>query len=390
MGVKLREKKLKDGSISLYLDIAHKRSRKYEFLDIHITNKRKDLNDNQEKRKLAERIRSQREYELIIKGSGLSDQKKKLSDFLVYMEDLVYSEKKANSLWVTSLNKLKEYVGKGLRLPFIEITEKWVLDYQNYLQSHVKDNSVYNYLNTVNISLNKAVAQKIIIENPFKNIPKHLRARQKETERIFLTIDELNKMANAKTKIHNQVKQVFLFSCFTGLRWGDVNRLRWDDIDITKEKTFERYTLRFNQKKTKTFEYFPLSEQAIDIIEQRKNDYVQFNEKKIFNYNEKKELNLGKDYIFPYLTQVNPASKAQQKKVNDQLKIWAEDAGIKKHLHFHVSRHTFATLALTYGTDIYTVSKLLGHKNIQTTTIYAKVIDKLKDEAVAKLPVIGK
>ena len=76
--------------------------------------------------------------------------------------------------------------------------------------------------------------------------------------------------------------------------------------------------------------------------------------------------------------------------MNNHLKKWAKAAKIKKNIHFHVGRHTFATLALTYGTDLYTVSKLLGHKSINTTTIYAKVIDKLKDEAVAKLPVIGK
>ena len=81
---------------------------------------------------------------------------------------------------------------------------------------------------------------------------------------------------------------------------------------------------------------------------------------------------------------------AKPKMANQQLRKWAKDAEIKKDIHFHVSRHTFATLALTYGTDLYTVSKLLGHKNIQTTTIYAKVIDRLKTEAVAKLPVIGK
>ncbi len=390
MGIKLREKKLKDGSISLYLDIAHKRTRKYEFLNIHITNKRKDTKDNQEKRKLAERIRSQREYELIIKGSGLSDQKKQLADFIVFMKQLVYEEKKAHSLWVTSLNRIKKYIGENNRLPFIDITEQWILEYQKHLRSHVSDTSAFHYLNTLNISLNSAVTQKIIKENPFKSIPRHQKVKRQEVNRTYLTLDELNKLANAKTEINKQVKQVFLFSCFSGLRWGDVNRISWDDIDKTGEKNNEKYSLKFRQKKTSSYEHLPLSEQAIDIIKERQADFEEFKKKGEYKFLEKKELELGKTYLFPYITQINPKSKAQQKKVNEQLKIWAKDAKVKKHLHFHVSRHTFATLALTYGTDLYTVSKLLGHKSIQTTTIYAKVIDKLKDEAVAKLPTIGK
>ena len=72
----------------------------------------------------------------------------------------------------------------------------------------------------------------------------------------------------------------------------------------------------------------------------------------------------------------------------NHLKWWAKDAGIKKHVTWHVGRHTFATLALTYGNDIYTVSKLLGHREVRTTQIYAKLIDKKKDEAIDKLPII--
>ena len=70
------------------------------------------------------------------------------------------------------------------------------------------------------------------------------------------------------------------------------------------------------------------------------------------------------------------------------LRAWAREAGIDKHLTFHVSRHTFATLALTHDVDLYTVSKLLGHKDISTTQIYAKIIDKKKQEAVNRLPQI--
>ena len=74
--------------------------------------------------------------------------------------------------------------------------------------------------------------------------------------------------------------------------------------------------------------------------------------------------------------------------INLQLKVWMKNTGIEKNLSFHVSRHTFATLALTQGIDIYTVSKLLGHSKIQTTEIYAKIIDQKKKDAMNSLPSI--
>ncbi len=90
-----------------------------------------------------------------------------------------------------------------------------------------------------------------------------------------------------------------------------------------------------------------------------------------------------KQYVFTYLYE-EQSKRVRSRRVNEQLKKWGKQAGLKKKLHFHVSRHTFATLSLTYGTDLYTVSKLLGHSDIRPTAIYANVIDKKKSEAVAK------
>ena len=72
--------------------------------------------------------------------------------------------------------------------------------------------------------------------------------------------------------------------------------------------------------------------------------------------------------------------------INKTLQKWAKDAGVAKHISFHVARHTHATMMLTLGADLYTVSKLLGHKNIATTQIYAKIVDKKKEEAISLIP----
>jgi len=83
------------------------------------------------------------------------------------------------------------------------------------------------------------------------------------------------------------------------------------------------------------------------------------------------------DFIFPL---------THEGTVNDTLQHWAKVAGITKHISFHAARHTHATMMLTLGADLYTVSKLLGHKNIATTQIYAKIVDKKKEEAIGLIP----
>ena len=105
----------------------------------------------------------------------------------------------------------------------------------------------------------------------------------------------------------------------------------------------------------------PLHKNALNIINQQRKD--------------------GRTYGKIFLLSANNNTQSHIKK-------WVENAGINKHITWHCARHTFATLNLTYGTDIYTVSKLLGHRDIRTTQVYAKLIDKKKVEAINKLPVI--
>lgn len=139
------------------------------------------------------------------------------------------------------------------------------------------------------------------------------------------------------------IKITFQFSCLTGLRWSDIFKMKWSEIKSSKGE----YKIVFNQQKTKQLEYLPI-------------------------FNQAKEL-LGKvgepdERVFKGLRYSNY--------MNMELQRWVINAGItNKIITFHCARHSFATLQLTYGTDLYTVSKLLGHKNISTTQIYSKVID---------------
>lgn len=117
------------------------------------------------------------------------------------------------------------------------------------------------------------------------------------------------------------------------------------------------WILKYRQQKTKGVENLPISEQAVKLLGERKDDDV---------------------LLFENLTY----SAYHNKKLHK----WVKESGIDKHITYHSSRHTFATLQLTMNTDIYTVSKLLGHRHLKTTEIYGKVIDKKKIDAVSKIP----
>lgn len=171
---------------------------------------------------------------------------------------------------------------------------------------------------------------------------------KKESTNIdFLTLDELKAMAS--TDAPEDIKNPFLFSCFTGLRFSDVKALRWENI--------ENGVIILRMKKTKEIVRVPLSDNAKRFLPETKE----------------------KGLIF----QIGPLNTLTR-----GLKVWAKEAGVNKNLHFHVSRHTFGTLALEHGAAIYTVSKLLGHRNVETTQIYAKVLDEGRKKAVDAIPLI--
>jgi len=371
MGVKLREKIMKDGSSSLYLDIYHEGKRKYDFLNIHLSNKRKFSHEDKEKRELAERLRVKKTNELLNQETITFDKKNTQEDFYTYFEKFIKEKNKTPAYWDALLLQIKSFSKNKENLSFVKITDDWLLEFQKYLLSKVSNNSALLYMNCLNDSLKTALRKKIISQNPYNSIPKSKRIKRKNVEKTYLTIKELESLSKLQTdSISKQFRQVFLFCCFTGLRWSDVNRIKWNNIIGINKNGKKEKVISFKQKKTKQVEYMPLSKQAINILD---------NVKLVSKNNE---------FIFNEIADMidERSDNAVLRKINRELKVWAEEAGIKKNLHFHVSRHTFATMSLTYGVDLYTVSKLLGHKDITTTTVYAKVVNEQKEKAVAKLP----
>ena len=137
------------------------------------------------------------------------------------------------------------------------------------------------------------------------------------------------------------------------MRWSDVQKMTWAEVQFSNEIG---HYIRFRQKKTKGAETQPISEQAFELLGERT-----IPDERVF---------VGLKYSAWH---------------NLKLQQWVMKAGISKTITFHCARHTYATLQLTLGTDIYTVSKLLGHKDLKTTQIYAKIIDERKKEAANKI-----
>lgn len=347
--VKLREKKHKSGNISLYLDIyLGNGKREYEFLGIVYNPKNKP--DKREKKEIANKIRVKRENELISSSYGLIPAHKRRSNFVEYFKKLAdEAYEKSQRSYSNAYHYLYEYTNGNIA--FGSLDETFLEEFKKYLLTKVSNNTAHSYFSVIKAALNKAYKDKIINYNPgdrVKQIPK------KDTKREYLSLEEIKSLSVTECNNIN-VKYAFLFACNTGLRLSDIKRLTWNDILFDENKMIVR------QKKTKETLYQPLSKSAIRILNNIKNNKVQNINNKVFD--------------LPSDTQIR----------NDIIK-WVKKAGINKTVSFHTSRHTFATISLSLGVDIYTVSKLLGHTDIKNTQIYAKVIDESKEKAIDKLP----
>lgn len=369
MGVKLREKKLSNGAVSYYLDINHEGRRWYEFLDIKAEGGKRSA-EFVEKKKLAEKARSAKEYQLTVEKNHLPDEQKQEKDMLAFIREKM-GGKRTKTPYEQLLKKLSDFIKKEEVLPMSRIDKSFLLRFQDFLKDEgLGQGTIYTIVHRFSTYIYKAVECGYMTANPYQKIPRSERVRLRRPTPAYLTIEEIEKLAQTTKGVRPQMRWAFFFSCFTGLRWSDCSRLKWSQIVKHKIEGQEVQVMRVNQMKTESSTYLPLSEQAILILQARKKDA------------EKEE---ASPYVFPQLYEPVGKSVKQSMAVR-AMPIWGKKAGIEQKLYFHLSRHTFATLTLTEGADLYTVSKLLGHSDIKNTQIYAHVVNKLKVDAVARLP----
>jgi integrase len=316
---------------------------------------------------LAKQIRNKKES-LLNGNQDLSVLEKKLvekdkketemgeKDFVEYFKSLVDKRNGANKgNWNSCYQYFESYTGGNLT--FSDLNEKFCRGFKDHLltvKSNKSDlvtlsqNSALSYFNKFKATLKQAYKDGLLQNDLNSKIET---IKPTETQRNFLTLEEMNTLAKTDCS-YEIMKNAAIFSALTGLRFSDIEKLVWGEIEFIKDNG---YFIQFKQKKTKSVEMMPISEQAFSLLGKRKESTD-----KVFeglNYND----------------------------IHRPLIVWLTKAGISKKITFHSFRHTYATLQLSEGTDIYTVSKMLGHRELKTTQIYAKIIDSTKREAANKI-----
>ncbi|MBO5616269.1 MAG: site-specific integrase [Prevotella sp.] len=372
--IELRHRTLPSGNQSLYLEFYEKGGkRRYESLKLYLIPE-KDENDrrvNENTLKHALKLKSERV--LGIEHPQETGEKKlpskAFADFMdeyqVYLRDIKRASDSYQKMNRSTINIVKSYL-TSIRRPRIllsKVDKRFYLNLLAYVRDTYKNtkspdnpkelsaNTKLAFQTTLNTMLNYAVKKGLLLLNPFYEIEVKEKFGKVPSDRTFLTIEEVNSMAKTTTGSPG-TKQTFMFCCFTGLRHGDMAALRWKDIRKTDEG---EVIFVPSMQKTKHPVIVPLGQKAKSWMPERPKD-------------------AGDQLVFPNAPKLGAANRA--------LKNMAKRAGINKLVTFHTSRHTFATMTLTAGADLYTTSKLLGHTSVHTTEIYADVVMEKKADAV--------
>lgn len=304
-------------------------------------------------------VYSDREQEMIAQNERMEQ------DFIVYFNSIIYKvhPNSSNSIIVnwTRVGKLLSIFSEGKPIPFRKINVKLLEDLKLFMltapqggnkKGTLSQNSAATYFSIVKAGLHRAFIDEYLtvdIAAKVKGIP------ELKVKRETLTLEEAELLA--QTPCENEVlKRAFFFAILTGIRLCDIHELTWGEI----QKTSTGWRVDFTQRKTHVVDYLPINEQAYSLCgEPGEHD----------------------QQIFAGLTGSSWISRP--------LKKWIAASGIKKHITFHCSRHTFATLQLENGTDIFVVKGMLGHTNVKTTQIYAHIVDKSKRNAAEVLQIDG-
>ncbi len=368
--VTLRNKKLAKGKLSLYLDyypeIINPKTGKptrREFLKLQIfENPRNELEreHNSTQVQLAEQIRAKRLIDIRNKEYGLEEHMDLDINFYNFfasiVEEYYNNGSKGNyHCWKSSLVYWGKYIGKSLNskqlLPYhVEKYREFILSTKTLRSKDrelTRNTASTYYKNFINV-LKRAHKKKLLASNLAEDA---VYIKEEETYRDYLTEEELQKLSKTPCTL-STLKRMAFFSVMTGLRFSDIINLEWKNIFQDKS---QGYYIKLKEQKTGNIQNHFIPDNAYSLL------------------------------IKEGTTEGKVFQNIKYTQITRPLKEWLDAAGINKKISFHNFRHTYATLQLSKGTDIYTLSRMLGHKNVSTTQIYGKVMDKQKIEASKRL-----
>lgn len=399
--VRIRFKELANGNKSIYLDIYKDGSRSYEFLKLYLIPETSAVAKEQNAATLltVEALKAQRVIDVQNSSSGVKRNNSIAKNVTLFAFLESYRQDREDKYLVKHKNEtdaipersnaikklvkhLSLYHPKDIALSrvdkeFCQGFLKYLRTAKDlrYVEEKDKKNKVRSknendkaaltrktdpklsgtsqreYFCTLNSALKIAVRKDFIPFNPIDKILREDWPQSERNKREYLTVEEVKKLQETPCYDEN-TKKAFLFACFCGLRLSDVRRLTWANIVQGGTPDNPTMAISTTMKKTGQPITIPLSKKAMEFLPGR-----------IPN----------KEHIF---------SLKSTNQVEEHIAWWVRDAGITKHVTMHVSRHTNATMLLTLGAPIETISKLLGHTHIATTEIYAEVVNEKKEEAI--------
>lgn len=358
----LRQRLLKSGKITLYLDyypaIRNPKTNKlkrHEYIGMYLYGEPKDWVQrefNQSMLEMAEIIRCRRQEQVICRQFGFIDHSQQKEDFLAYFDEVT---KRRYQKWKIVYMHFHKFTGG--KCTFGDVTVELCTSFRGYLLTanqlkhkgkKVSRNSAAGYFSTFRALLKQAYKERLLTEN----INDHLDYIEwEEVNREFLTQDELILLAQTPCK-HDVLRRASLFSCLTGFRISDIENLRWDNIQpIAGVGICAVFTIQ----KTRTPVKLPLCEEAVELMGERSTGKV---------FKGLKRCMIGKP-----------------------LKDWIAAAGITKHITFHCFRHTYSTLQFAANSNPYAVQQSLCHKDIGTTMRYTHEVPTALLETLGKITI---
>lgn len=358
---KLRKRELSDGRISLFIDHIADGKHKYEFLKLYLLPEISEKIKRENARTLRQaediiRLRIESSVEEKSDKTSVSDLSETPLMELIDILSVDYTRKhgRENKRLLTFRSNIQVF-RPDIRM--CEIDRQFCIDYADWLRhifvsqkgTPLAPQTAFVYFWQLGWILGNALRMGYIRQNPWTQLDRSDKIQEPERQHRFLTLEEIEMLETTPYK-HDLIKKAFMFSCFSGLRISDVRNLKWSDLYSNGGSWY----ISIIMQKTSRPVSIPIPPKAIRWLPEKNDD-----EPNVF----------GK--------------LPSQSQVNTHLRKWFGQAGISGRIHFHVSRHTYGTLLLTAGVDLYTASKLMGHNDIRATQVYAKIIDRKKQEAVS-------
>lgn len=352
MSVKLRKRKNANGTTSLRLDIFHNGERKIETLKHLQLSKPSTLLDrehNKTRLQQAEEIAITRAAELQANNYNMISDTGNKTVITSWMQNYVDNyNKKDVRMMKAALDRFKTFLKEERKenLTFINLTPLLIEDFMEFLDDKSHGEGAMSYYKRFKKMIKQAYRKNLLKDNPTEKVEKKLKG--KAAKKDILTLDELKLLAATPTA-SSEVRRAFLFCCVTGLRWIDVNKLKWSNIRL------EIKEMNLSQSKTDENVFTPLNNTAMKLLE---------------------EQGIKEGFVF---------NLPSHSGANKTLKAWVKRAGIDKKISWHNSRHSFGTNLIFNDVDVLTTSKLLGHTSMKHTQRYVDAAKEMKEQATSKI-----